>query len=270
MFLGLLYETLVRLSAAEGVEEVVLNTGPVQAKAFGDLRLELMSGKWPSPVVKAKVSGSALELGFRSRSFWPFSSGALRTIGLEDVPLSGKDIMAMRASGQLREAVQGSPGGRLDRYGLSERFRDSMQGEAFILLADSSAEPAEGGWARDERDAFLATLVDDVFGASPGKGRKVRFLIMLTKADGAEAEAEGMLKEICPRTFEALSKAFSEHGASSDAFTSWVGTEKGAEGLPVPATKVRDGQVQIEYSEKEYQRLVGRLGKIARSDRRSQ
>lgn len=269
VFLGLLYETLVRLSAAEdgGATEVILNTGPVQAKAFGDLRLGLMSGKWPSQVAKAKVSGSVLELGFRKRPFWPFSSGDLRTIGLQDIPLGKKDIMVMRSSGQLREAVHGSPGGRLDRYGLSERFRDSLDGGAFILLADASAESIEGGWTRGERDAFLATLVDDISMASSGTGRKLRFLIMLTKADRAGADAEAMLKGTCPRTSGSLRKAVSEKGASSNAFASWMGTEKGAGGEEVPATQVREGQVQIEYSQKEYQRLIGLLGKIAASNR---
>ncbi len=245
------------------VQEVVVNTGPLETKAFGDLRLELLSGRWPSAENRSKVSGCSLDLGFRrKRSFSFFRSSELSTVKLRDVPLSEKDLKVMRGSGQLREVLHGSPGGSVDRYGLSERFRDSLDSESIVLLADVSNEHDEGGWPGEERDAFLATIVDNSSRTRLGKSRAVTFMIVLTRSDRAEADDQKVFEEAYPRTCKALREAVSGRGATFHTLVSWLGTVSDHNGKQVPATTVREGQVQIEYSEKEYRRLVGIIGEI--------
>jgi hypothetical protein len=265
VFLGLLYETLIRMTTGEdGVQKVIVNTGPVEAKAFGDLRLELLSGRWPSSEDRSKVSGFSLDIGFRKKISIPFfRSRELSTVRLEDVPLSEKDIRVMRGSGQLKEVLQGSPGGSIDRYGLSERFRDSLDSDAIVLLADVSKVRNEGDWPQEERDAFLATIVNNASKNRLGKAREVAFIIVLTKADRAEADDPKVFEVTYPRTFKALREAVSERGVASHILVSWLGTVTDPNKEQVPATMVREGHVQIEYSEKEYRRLVGIIGKMA-------
>ncbi|MHC1680791.1 MAG: GTPase domain-containing protein [Methanomassiliicoccales archaeon] len=264
VFLGLLYETLIRMTTAEndGVQEVIFNTGPVEAKAFGDLRLEIMSGSWPSSTSKAKVSGSSLTLGFRKKRFISFfRSHEFRAVILEDVPLTEKDILVMKGSGQLKEILEGSPGGSVDRYGLSERLRDSLESDAIVLLADVSDERHEGDWPREQRDAFLATVADNAAKTRLGKARDVTFIIVLTKADRAEANDQNVFEEAYPRTIKALRKGDPEHSGASHVLVSWLGTVSDPHGKQVPATTVREGQVQIDYSEKDYRRLISLIGK---------
>jgi hypothetical protein len=265
VFLGLLYETLVRMSTAEGddIPEVVVNTGPVEAKALGDLRLELLSGRWPSPDLRSKVSGCTLDLGFRKDN-WPFfRTSVIRKVRLENVPLGEKDLKVMRSSGQLREMLQGVTGGSIDRYGLSERFRDSLESEAFILLADVSLEAREGPWSIEERDAFLATVIDNASRTRLGKERRVEVLVVLTRADRAEADDKKLFGDGYPRTSKAMLRALPEGDGASRLFTSWLGTVPNMSGDQAPATTIGEGQVQIDYSEKEYRRLIALIGKIA-------
>ncbi|MHC1709347.1 MAG: hypothetical protein AB9819_02940 [Methanomassiliicoccales archaeon] len=265
VFLGLLYETLIRMTTAEdGAQEVIVNTGPVETKAFGDLRLELLSGRWPSPENDRKVSGRVLTLGFRRKRFLAFlRPRELSTVRLEDVPLGERDIEVVRGSGQLREVLQGSAGGSIDRYGLRERFRDSMDSDAIILLADVSKAREEGDWPREERDAFLATIVNSASKTRLGKTREVTFIVVLTKADRAEADDHKVFEDNYPRTFKALQKDIYDRHVTSHVLVSWLGTITGPNDEQVPATAVREGQVQIEYSEKEYRKLVGIIGKMA-------
>jgi hypothetical protein len=265
VFLGLLYETLVRMTTEEdGAMCVMVNTGPVEAKAFGDLRLELLSGRWPSSENRYKVSGRSIDLGFRSKRSFPFfRSRGISKVRLMDVPLDDRDLKVIRGSGQLREVLEGSPGGSLDRYGLSERFRDSLESEAIILLADVCKERNEGDWPREERDAFLATIVDNACKTRLGKSREVAFIVVLTRSDRAEADDQKVFEEQYPRTLRALREAVPGRGATFHILVSWLGTEPDSNENQVPATAVREGQVQIEYSEKEYRRLVGIIGKIA-------
>ncbi|HQN76000.1 MAG TPA: hypothetical protein PLQ92_04555 [Methanomassiliicoccales archaeon] len=264
VFLGLLYETLVRMSTAEGRgPEVVVNTGPAETKALGDLRLELLSGRWPSPDLRSKVSGCLLELGFRMSSRSIFRSRELRKVRLENFPLKEKDVQAVRGSGQLREVLQGSPGGSIDRYGLSEGFREALESEALVLLADISPETSEGPWPGGERDAFLATVVDNASMTRLGKEREVAILVVLTKGDRAEADEQNRFEEMYPRTARSLRKAIPGGEAGSNVFVSWIGAVPVEGGAPVPAAVVSEGQVQIDYSEKEYWRLVERIGRIA-------
>lgn len=264
VFLGLLYETLVRMSTAEGRgPEVVVNTGPAETKALGDLRLELLSGRWPSPDLRSKVSGCLLELGFSRSSRSILRSRELRKVGLENVPLAEKDVQAVQGSGQLREVLQGSPGGSIDRYGLSEGFREALESEALVLLVDISPETSEGPWPGGERDAFLATVADNASRTRLGKEREVDILVVLTKGDRAEADEQKLFEEMYPRTAGSLRKAIPGGEAGSNVFVSWIGAVPGEDGTLVPAATVSDGQVQIEYSEKEYRRLVERIGRIA-------
>jgi len=266
VFLGLLYEALIRMGTADGDEaqEVILSTGPVEAKAFGDLRLELISGRWPTSGNASKVSGRMLTLGFRKKRSFPFfRSRELTAVELEDVPLAEKDIIVMRGTGQLRDVLLGSPGGSVDRHGLSERFRDSLDGDAIILLADVSKEEKEGSWPRAEKDAFLATFVENATRTDLGKARKVNFLVVLTKAERAEADDDKVFEEAFPRTSGTLHQAFANNGSASHTIVSWVGTVEDSQGMEVPTTTVRDGQVRIDYSEKEYRRLIGIIGDIA-------
>jgi len=266
VFLGLLYETLIRMNTAEDddVQEVILSTGPVETKAFGDLRLELISGRWPNSENATKVSGRVLTLGFRKKRSIPLlRSRELTTVELEDVPLTEKDIIVMRETGQLREVLMGSSGGSLDRYGLSERFRDSLDSDAFVLLADVSDQQKEGHWSRAERDAFLATFIENVTRTDLGRARKVAFLVVLTKAERAEADDQKVFEEAYPRTSKTLHQAFARKRSASHVIVSWVGTEKDQEGNEVPAVTMREGQVLIDYSEREYRRLIGIIGDIA-------
>ncbi len=251
-------------AVCEDDQEVIVNTGPLETKAFGDLRLELLSGRWPSARNRSKVSGCSLDLGFRrKRSFSFFRSSELRTVKLRDVPLSEKDLKVMRGSGQLREVLQGSAGGSVDRYGLSELFRDSLESDAIVLLADVSNEHQEGSWSGEERDAFLATIVDNAAKTRLGRTREVTFIIVLTKADRAEADDQKVFDESYPRTSKALREVISERNSASEILVSWLGTVSDPNAVKVPATTVREGQVQIEYSEKEYRRLVCIIGKMA-------
>jgi len=265
VFLGLLYETVIRMTTevCASDQEVIVNTGPVETKAFGDLRLELLSGRWPSAENRSKVSGCSLELGFRGKRGISFlRSSELRTVKLRDVPLGEKDIKVLRGSG-LREVLQGSAGGSVDRYGLSERFRDSLESDAFILLANVSNVRNEGDWPGEERDAFLATIVDNAAQTRLGKVRKVTFIIVLTKTDRTRADDQKVFEEGYPRTSKALQEAAKERGAASHILVSWLGTVLDLNAEKVPATLVREGQVQIEYSDQEYRRLVSILGKLA-------
>lgn len=70
VFLGLLYETLIRMTAAasDDDQEVIINTGLVEARAFRDLRLEQLSGRWPSSEGRSEVSGCSLDIGSRKKS----------------------------------------------------------------------------------------------------------------------------------------------------------------------------------------------------------
>jgi len=267
VFLGLFYETLIRINNAEGddAQEVILSAGPVEAKAFGDLRLELISGRWPNSENASKVSGRVLKLGYRKKRSIPFlRSRELTTVELEDVPLTEKDIIVMRGTGQLREVLMGSSSGYVDRYGMSERFRNALDSEALVLLADVLKERLEGAWPLPERDSFLATIVDNASKTSPGRSRETTFIIVLTRAERAEADDQKVFEEAYPRTTKALQEA-EARGASSHIIVSWVGTEMDVRGSELPATAMREGQVQIDYSDKEYRRLVGIIGKIARS-----
>lgn len=264
VFLALLYETLVRISTAEGddVPEVMVNTGPVEAKALGDLRLDLLSGRWPSAERKMKVSGCSLELGFRGKAASFFRGREIRKVRLENVIMSDKDLKVLRSSGQLREVLEGSAGGHIDRYGLNERFRDSLDSEALILLADVSRGEQGRSWPVGERDALLATVVDNASHNRSGKDRKVAFIIVLTRADRVEADVPKVFETTYPRTAEALRKAV-QRGSSSQVMVSWVGTVPNADGDPIPAVNVREGQVQIDYSEKEYRRLIELIEKLS-------
>jgi len=264
VFLGLLYETLVRMSTTEGGDgtEVMVNAGPVEAKALGDLRLELLSGRWPSPDISSKVSGRSLELGFRKGTPSLFRPRGIHKVVMESVPLSEKDLKIIRSSGQLREVLEGSMGGAMDRYGLSERFREALVSQASILLADVSNTSAQGPWPSGERDAFLATVLDNASRTHLGKERKVEVTIVLTKADRAEADDHRVFQRMYPRTVESLRKVIQDGDVRSRTVVSWLGTVPGPLGEQVPATKVSDGQVQIDYSEKEYRRLIGLIGNL--------
>ncbi len=259
LFLGLLYETLVRMSTAEDdVLEVVVNVGPVEAKAFGDLRLDLLSGRWPSPELEQKVSGCSLELAFRNGRASLFRGRGFRKVRLASVPLSERDSRVLRSSGQLRELLSGPTGGSIDRNALSERFRDALESEAFVLLASISGVMSGGTWSVEESDAFLATLMDDVTkDQAKGKGG-VAFLVVMTGADRGEADGRQLLEDFYPRTEKTLRKA----AGGYHTFVSWLGTVPNAEGHQVPATAVSDGQVQIDHSEEEYRRLVRTIGKM--------
>ncbi len=264
VFLGLLYETLVRMSTTEGGDgtEVMVNAGPVEAKALGDLRLELLSGRWPSPDISSKVSGRSLELGFRKGTPSLFRYRGIHKVVMESVPLSEKDLKIIRSSGQLREVLEGSMGGAMDRYGLSERFREALVGEAFILLADVSRTAAQEPWPNGERDAFLATVLDNASRTHLGKERKVEVMIVLTKADRAEADDRKVFESMYPRTLRSLREAVRYGDVRSRTVVSWMGTVPDPRGEQVPATMVHEGQVQIDYSEKEYRRLIGLIGNL--------
>lgn len=257
VFLGLLYETLIRMSTEGDEPEVIMNVGPVEAKAFGDVRLDLMSGRWPSAETGRKLSGRSVELGFvRGRSL--FRSRGLVKVRLEDVPLTERDLQVVKASGQLREVISGSSGGSIDRYGLGEMFRDALGSEALILLADVS-EPREGTWPREERDAFLATLVENIARTRLGKERKVHITVVLTKAEPAEADGERVFETAYPRTAKAVHKA----DELSPIFISWLRTVPDTDREQVPSALRRDGQVQIDYADEEYRRLVQNIGRIS-------
>lgn len=264
VFISLLYETLIRMSTPDddGSPEAMVNAGPVEAKALGDLRLELMSGRWPSSEPGQRISELVLEIGFRKGGRSLFRSRAIRRVSLRSVPLSEKDLNAVRDSGQLREALLGSPGGSLDRYGLSERFRDSLDSEALVLLADVSKGPPDAGWPIEERDAFLATIAENASRTRLGKVRKVGLLVVLTKADRAEADDQQAFEKKYPRTATALRNAHPGGDISTRTIVSWLGTALDERGVQIPATVQRDGQVQIDYSEKEYRRLIKLIGEM--------
>lgn len=265
VFLGLLYETLIRMSTSERdmPPQVVVNAGPVEAKALGDLRLELLSGRWPSLDDEHKVSGCALELGFRKSSGSFFGSRGIRKVQLSSAPLSEKDVKVMRSSGQLREVLQGSSGGSIDRYGLDEQFREALDSETLILLADISTGAREGRWSIEERDAFLATVIENASRTRLGKERRIDPLVVMTGADRAETDDQQVFENMYPRTAKALRKVIPGDDPRSNIFVSWLATVPDAEGIPVPASIMDQGQVQIDYSEKEYRRLIGRIGDIA-------
>ncbi|HNU36194.1 MAG TPA: hypothetical protein PKJ15_06310, partial [Methanomassiliicoccales archaeon] len=225
VFLALLYETLIRISTAEGddIPEVIVNTGPLETKVLGDLRLDLLSGRWPSVERKQKASGCVLDLGFRGRSASFFGRRELRKVRLENVLPSDKDLKVLRGSGQLREVREGSAGGSVDRHGLSELFRDALEGDAIVLLADVSEGGQERQWPREERDAFLATVVDNAARDRLGRTRRVSFMVVMTKAERAEADGPKVIETAYPRTAKALLSAV-QKGSESHVVVSWVGT----------------------------------------------
>jgi hypothetical protein len=240
----------------------MVNAGPVEAKALGDLRLELVSGRWPSDEDERKVSGCALELGFRKDPGSFFRSRGVRKVQLSSVPISEKDVKFMRSAGQLREVLQGSSGGSIDRHGLDEPFRGALGSEALILLADMSTGTREGPWPIKERDAFLATVAENTSTTRLGKDGRIELLVVMIGADRAEADDRKVFEEAYPRTAKAMRKVIAGDDIRSNLFASWLGTVANAEGILVPASIMDQGQVQIDYSEKEYRRLIGKIGEI--------
>ncbi len=80
--------------------------------------------------------------------------------------------------------------------------------------------------------------------------------MVMTGADQAEADDQQVFENLYPRTAKALRKIIPGDDMRSHIFVSWLATVPDAEGIPVPASITDQGQVQIDYSEKEYRRLI--------------
>ena len=86
-------------------------------------------------------------------------------------------------------------------------------------------------------------------------------MVVMTKAERAEADGPKVIETAYPRTAKALLSAV-QKGSESHVVVSWVGTVPDVDGDQAPSVIVGEGQVQIDYSEKEYRRLIELIGRL--------
>jgi hypothetical protein len=198
VFLGLLYESLVHLTNDKknaGTGELRVNTEPQTAMAFGDIRLDLMSGRWPSKEQKEGISLCMIELGFRRGSFLGlFPSSKFDMMEVHNTDIKEKDVRTIKVTQRYNEALSGKDVGEsLDLYSFSESFRDVLDRSTIILLIDAShidnMDDAGSVILVKEADAFNATVLDAMIKNRTERGREgsgnamISPVIFLTKAD---------------------------------------------------------------------------------------
>lgn len=167
VFWGLLYESLVQLTndSKVGQGEMRFRTEPRTAKAIGDMRMGLTSGRWPSSEQKDRISGCAIELGFRRRSLLGlFPSSNFDMFKVHNFGIEEKDMRTIMGTRPYIEAFSGKDvGGSLDLGAFSESFRDHMDSSVLVLLIDVSQIMGEddGGGAGPVKgtDALYATIL---------------------------------------------------------------------------------------------------------------
>jgi hypothetical protein len=167
VFWGLLYESLVQLTNASNIGhgEMRFSTEPQTAMVLGDIRLDLMSGRWPSGKHNDMISECAIELGFRRRSFLGlFPSTDFDIMKVQNFGTEENDMRAIMGTRPYIEASSGKDiGGSLDLGAFSESFRDHLDSSVLVLLIDVSqiikVDDIEMSSAVKGTDALYATIL---------------------------------------------------------------------------------------------------------------
>lgn len=197
VFWGLLYESLVQLTndSMIGRGEMRFSTVPLTTKAFGDIRMGLMSGRWPSSEQRDLISECSIELGFRRRSFLGlFPSPDFDMMKVLNVGIEEKDMRTIMGTRPYIEASSGKDvGGPLDLGAFSESFRDHLDSSVLVFLIDMSqinkVDGIEMISAVKGMDALYATILKAaimkrrkmVRGGSDAN--KISPILFLTKCD---------------------------------------------------------------------------------------
>lgn len=167
VFWGLLYESLVNLTndSKVGHGEMRFSTEPRAAMAFGGIRMDLMSGRWPSSERKGLISECAIELGFRRRSFLGmFPSPDFDMVKVHNFGIEEKDMMTILGTQPYIDAFSGKDvAGSLDLGVFSESFRDHLDSSVMVLLIDMGQiidmDDIEGVGVVKGTDALYATIL---------------------------------------------------------------------------------------------------------------
>lgn len=281
MFLALLYETLVQMTTDKGnvgLGEVRFICEPRAAKCLGDVRLDLLSRRWPTSESKRGISDCTLEVGFRRSWFFGLlPSKDFITVAIDPIEVGRRDARAI-------EGMAG-PKGNVDIGALSEELVDALGSTLVVLLIDASSGPPAGNAGVSPTigtDAFNATLVSAMMAI---KAKQIRCgssnappspIVVLTKfdlEDGAEPakdherSASDMLGSKFPLTAKALDDERPDgmRGAVK-VLTSGLRTEI-EEGKAVPTSVTEKGLVTICYSSECYRSLIGIIKEAAKGQR---
>lgn len=99
VFLGLFYETLVQMTTAKGNAgkgEIRFICEPGTVKCLGDIRLDLISRRWPLKERKQGITDCSMDIGFRKgRFFGLLPSNEFRTATIVAVEVGKRDVRVL-------------------------------------------------------------------------------------------------------------------------------------------------------------------------------
>ncbi|MDD1771982.1 MAG: hypothetical protein LUQ09_03595 [Methanomassiliicoccales archaeon] len=272
VFLGLLYETLVQMTTAkgnEGKDEVRFICDPRTAKCLGDVRLDLISKRWPSNERKQGIADCTMDIGFRKGRFLGLlPSKEFSTVTVEAVEVGKRDARAL-------EGMTGPDSGHFDPGALSEDLLDALRGTIVVLLLDASMVKAGKGDDRSslqKADALNASLIGVMMRL---KARDIRDgsckcvpcpVIVLTKfdlvgrIDIADKDVQKTAGEFLRANYPEVAKVLEEQRPKGmkgtvEVIVSGMRTE-GSEGDLVPVSVTDKGQVCIDYAVGGYGSLI--------------
>jgi hypothetical protein len=271
VFLGLFYETLVQMTTAKGNEgegEVRFICEPRTAKCLGDVRLDLISRRWPSKERKRDITDCTMDIGFRkSRFFGLLPSNEFRTATIMAVEIGSRDVRVIEG--------MASSDGRYDPGVLSEDLLDALHATIIIFLIDASIVMAGEDHDRsslNKADALNASLISTMMKL---KAKDVRDgscrcvpcpVVVLTKFDMVgKIDIDGKdinktASEFLKANFPEVTKTLEEQRpkgmkGTAEVIISGMRTEEN-EGDRVPVSVTDKGQVRIDYAVSGYVSLI--------------
>lgn len=284
--MALLYETLVRSATAEGSEvheQMRFITDPQVTKGLGDVRLDLLSGRWPSKEFQERTASFSIEIGFRRRRwFGLLPSRGYHLVMVENARIGKRDVGVIEEATHTAVGTIATAGDKIDPGMLSGSVWSALDSSVIILLVDASKALAMGGDAPSiERvDVFHATLLRVILNHKPklhGRNKDGPLpVLFLTKCDVLSATSGGAggtrssAMEILRKHFPLTAKVLEEGGAEGmrapkvKVFISGMRTEKDEGGRTVPSPVTDHGQVRLEYEQDQYASLIQFLGTVAR------
>ena len=272
VFLGLFYETLVQMTTAKGNAgkgEIRFICEPGTVKCLGDIRLDLISRRWPLKERKQGITDCSMDIGFRKgRFFGLLPSNEFRTATIVAVEVGKRDVRVL-------EEMASPDGGHCDPGALSEDLLDALHATIIVLLIDASivaTAKADDRSSLKRADALNASLISTTMrlkarDINDGMCRSVPCpVIVLTKFDMvgkidiAEKDVRTVAGEFLRVNFPEVTKVLEEQrpkgmDGTAEVFTSGMRTE-GSEGDLVPVPVIDKGQVCIDYTVSGYGSLI--------------